>query len=300
MLGSVTKMHLVPANQLLQRINLNEKSSEAVESANVQFQMEKLLNNSKLPIDVKRKLVTNLLQQEQSLHNSAAMHSKSLPPIPINVPTTLAAYPPLSAPPSESDYSTASSSSAANGSPLGAPVAPQEPSTAPSSSAANGSPLGAPLARDIIASWLPKNHKERAGRLLSFIEPHMNWNHKGEIKDVGGNVLQGTNIADLVRYGLNTSRSAIGRGREPKGWPLFRAMLQTSNVPTALVPGVNEPPLPHAPPVRKTIVAQRKRKEPVMTPRVTRSGLTLPSGRAPAVALQKQRRLNWQAYDGTR
>jgi hypothetical protein len=193
MLQSVSKMQLVPVDKLLQRVSFNEKSPAAIETANVQYKMEQVLQDSQLPADVKVKLVNNLLLKEQSLTGQV----QQPPPVTIpNIPTV-----------SSGDTSTA-------------------PSIVPSS-----------LTPSTVVNFLPKTYRNRAERLLNYLQPHIQWSDKGELLDSDGVGVPGTNIVDLVRYSVNSAKS-FAKGRQPSGWREFQSRLEASNVPNALAPGL--------------------------------------------------------------
>jgi hypothetical protein len=202
MLKSVSKMQLVPVDQLLQRVALNEKAPSAIETANVQFRMEQVLRDSQLPPDVKVKLVNDLLLKEQSLNDNKSPRPPAIVPQP-----SIATAPPVFAPSS--------------------PGPAAQPTTSEFST----------LTPTVISSLLPKSNKNRAERLLNFIQPSVNWNDKGQLKDDEGSVIPGTNIVDLVRYSLNTGKSVVKR-RQPVGWHEFKGTLERANVPDALAPGL--------------------------------------------------------------
>ena len=178
-------MQLVPVDSLLQRVALNEKSPEAVESANLQFQMEKVLQDSSVPPDVKVKIINNILLKEQSIQK-----------------------------------------------PVG-PPAPNPPPPQPVPQPQAGS-----LSSSGVANLLPRTYRNRAERLLNYLGPSgIKWNDKNQLHDRDDNPIPGTNIIDLIRYSMNTSKS-FAKNRQPLGWSDFQGRLEDANVPNALAPGL--------------------------------------------------------------
>jgi hypothetical protein len=60
---------------------------------------------------------------------------------------------------------------------------------------------------------------------------------RGQLFDRAGEPIQGTNIIDLVRYSINTTKS-FTKNRQPTGWNDFQGRLEDANVPNVLAPGL--------------------------------------------------------------
>ena len=211
MLSSVSKMKLVPVDNLLQRISYNEKQPAAIETVNTQVRMEQVLKNSQLPSDVKVKLINDLLIKEQNLRQQSDDRSST---------TTVTPHGPsyLSAPTNMSPVS----------------------SEAVLTEAENNSKRGE-LSSHNVSRLMPKNSRDRAERLLQFMDSTIDWTNRGELIGNNDTPIVGTSIVDLVRYGVNAGNSVISRGRKPKGWQDFENALRLHNVPSTLAPGLDGP-----------------------------------------------------------
>ena len=78
-----------------------------------------------------------------------------------------------------------------------------------------------------IASSTPKPFRGRASRLYAAIEPHIDFNDRGEILDDAHHPIAESHIEDLVQYAVRDHRRNI----HPRGWSYFLDKLRDINVP---------------------------------------------------------------------
>ena len=85
--------------------------------------------------------------------------------------------------------------------------------------------------RDNIVSATPKPYRTRADSLFKFLQGRVIVNDKGEIHDQDGNVIEGSNITDLIQHAIRDRR----RNFIPQGWSNFQQNLREANVPSMIL-----------------------------------------------------------------
>ena len=113
----------------------------------------------------------------------------------------------------------------------------------------------------------PKPYQHRASSLFDHMKEKMPISEKGEIYSKDGDVIEGSNIADLVQHAVRDRR----RKYTPMGWKLFLTHLQDSNAPKMVM---NYDTLEELKPTLSTTMttpspASPKRKSRSRTPRET-------------------------------
>ena len=85
--------------------------------------------------------------------------------------------------------------------------------------------------RENIISATPKPYRTRADSLFKFLQGRVLINDKGEIHDKDGNIIEGSNIGDLIQHAIRDRR----RNFIPRGWPHFQENLREANVPNMIL-----------------------------------------------------------------
>ena len=79
----------------------------------------------------------------------------------------------------------------------------------------------------------PRQYRSRAENLLDVIEPHLEYNERGELINRDTNeVFQGSHIDDLLQHAIRDVRRKL---KQPVGWQYFLRQLMQLNVPKNLL-----------------------------------------------------------------
>ena len=119
--------------------------------------------------------------------------------------------------------------------------------------------------RERLLQATPKPYQNRAGTLFSFVKDKLQMTPKGEIYKDDGQVIEGSNITDLVQHAVRDRRRAIN----PYGWSQFVEYLKRNNVPNMILnyDTLDEIRSPKAalPTTKADVKQKRKRKSEVFT-----------------------------------
>ena len=85
--------------------------------------------------------------------------------------------------------------------------------------------------RQNMKSATPRPYQTRAEGLMNFVFDKMKLNERGELTDMTGNVIENTNIVDLIQHAVRDRR----RNMTPNGWQYFLKKLQEINAPRMLL-----------------------------------------------------------------
>ena len=85
--------------------------------------------------------------------------------------------------------------------------------------------------RERLLQATPKPYQNRATTLFSFVKDKLQMSPKGEIYKDDGQVIEGSNITDLVQHAVRDRRRAIN----PYGWRQFVEYLKRNNVPNMIL-----------------------------------------------------------------
>ncbi len=92
-----------------------------------------------------------------------------------------------------------------------------------------------------IIDLLPKSYRNKGRQLLEYIQQKnpeaLKWNERGEIYTSPEDLVQSSNIVDLLKRAVQTVQA---KKEAPAGWPLFAEILSEVNAPSSLLPGVSE------------------------------------------------------------
>ena len=78
-----------------------------------------------------------------------------------------------------------------------------------------------------VKEMTPKPYQSRAQSLFTFVSNKFKVNEKGEIQGSEGNIIEGSNITDLIQHAVRDRRRNI----VPKGWDRFVNVLRDHNAP---------------------------------------------------------------------
>ena len=78
-----------------------------------------------------------------------------------------------------------------------------------------------------IATSTPKHFRGRANQLYAAVEPHLDFNERGEILDDSHHPISQSHIEDLIQYAVRDHRRNI----PPQGWSYFLNKMKSINVP---------------------------------------------------------------------
>ena len=87
------------------------------------------------------------------------------------------------------------------------------------------------LLRQRLLEATPKPYQSRAESLFNYMKDKMKVNEKGEIFNDDGQIIEGSNISDLVQHAVRDRR----RNLTPVGWKTFVTQLIKENVPKMLM-----------------------------------------------------------------
>ena len=85
--------------------------------------------------------------------------------------------------------------------------------------------------RQRLLEATPKPYQSRAESLFNYMKDKMKVNEKGEIFNDEGQIIEGSNISDLVQHAVRDRR----RNLTPFGWKTFITQLRNENVPKMLM-----------------------------------------------------------------
>lgn len=85
--------------------------------------------------------------------------------------------------------------------------------------------------RQSVKDATPRPYQSRADGLMSFVSDRMEFNKKGELTDIAGNIIENTNIIDLIQHAVRDRRRNI----TPPGWEYFLDKLKEINAPRMLL-----------------------------------------------------------------
>ena len=81
--------------------------------------------------------------------------------------------------------------------------------------------------RQDLSISTPKPYQSRALALYQSIQPFIKFNERGEIFDETGHLIRESRLEDLVQHAIRDRRRSV----VPIGWPQFRTLLKSQNVP---------------------------------------------------------------------
>ena len=85
--------------------------------------------------------------------------------------------------------------------------------------------------RQRLLQATPKPYQNRADTLFNFIKDKVRISPKGELYRDDGQLIEGSNITDLVQHAVRDRRRAIN----PDGWKDFVRQLKVNNVPNMIL-----------------------------------------------------------------
>ena len=83
------------------------------------------------------------------------------------------------------------------------------------------------IMRQNVARSTPKPFRGRANQLYNVMEPHINFNERGEIIDDNHQPIRESHLEDLIQYAVREHRRNI----HPQGWSYFLEKMKKINVP---------------------------------------------------------------------
>ena len=115
--------------------------------------------------------------------------------------------------------------------------------------------------RQRLLQATPKPYQNRADTLFNFMKDKVRMSPKGELYRDDGELIEGSNITDLVQHAVRDRRRAIN----PYGWKEFVQQLKENNVPNMILnydtlDELRSPKLLHSP---KSSPSPRKSRIPV-------------------------------------
>ena len=85
--------------------------------------------------------------------------------------------------------------------------------------------------RQRLVDTTPKPYKSRVQSLFQFVSDKVDVNARGEVYDKDGNIIEGSNIADLIQHAVRDRRRNI----TPPGWSNFVELLKENNAPRMIL-----------------------------------------------------------------